>query len=142
MPLSQKRLHPWRRFEDFLLPTELIISKFNSSIKFTYDNGGLVEFYSDGFEFIPPSTPLLLNYLEQASHEMNNTDFTLKIVGASSNGDFVEIIVPDSTSDPIQSASSSVSWDFANLEKLEEVSFQVRQQEPSDPEPEEPEGLM
>ena len=70
-----------------------------------------------------------LKYLEKASKEMDDASVTLNLVGASSNGEYVEIVIPDSTSDPLHGEPSNASWDFANLDDLDQISFQVRQQE-------------
>jgi hypothetical protein len=115
--------------EDFILPTQLKISKLNSTIIMTQEDETSIKFHMKGVKIIPPSTPVLLSYLEKASEKIDDINFTLNLVGASSNGEYVEIIIPDSTSDPLQDEPTSVSWDFAKLENLDQVSFQVKQRE-------------
>ena len=115
--------------EDFILPTQLKISKLNSTIIMTQEDETSIKFHMKGVKIIPPSTQVLLAYLEKASEKIDDTKFTLNLVGASSNGEYVEIIIPDSTSDPLQDDPTSVSWDFAKLENLDQVSFQVKQRE-------------
>jgi hypothetical protein len=95
----------------------------------TQEDETSIKFFMKGMKIIPPSTPVLLDYLEKASEKIDDEDFILNLVGASSNGEYIEIITPDSTSDPLQDDQSSVSWDFAKLENLDQVSFQVRQRE-------------
>ena len=115
--------------EEFILPTELKISRLNASVTMSQENGTSIEFYASGIGLAPPSTALLLEYLEKASEEMDYAEFTLNLVGASSNGEYVEIIVPDSTSDPLLGEPSRVSWEFANLEDMDQIKIQVTERE-------------
>jgi hypothetical protein len=115
--------------ENFILPTQFKISKLNSTIVMIQEDETSIEFYMEGLKIIPPSTPVLLAYLEKASEKIDDVNFTLNLVGASSNGEYVEIIIPEATSDPLQDDPTNVSWDFVKLENLDQVSFQVRQRE-------------
>jgi hypothetical protein len=121
--------------EEFILPTTFKISTLNTTIIMAQENGANIEFYAAGIELVQPSAPVLLKYLEKASNEMEDANVTLNIVGASSNEEYVEIIIPDSTSDPLHDDPSNASWNFANLDDLDQISFKVRQQEIEEPIP-------
>ena len=120
--------------EEFVIPSELKVSNLNSSFVLTHENGTSIEYYAEGVELVPPSTTVLLEYVEMASEEMSDTGFTLNLVGGSSDGEYVEIIVPESTSRPLEGDTTSVSWDFENLDDLDQIEFQVKQHDEEGPE--------
>jgi hypothetical protein len=104
--------------ENFILPTQFKTSKLNSTIVITQEDETSIKFFMEGMKIVPSSTPVLLAYLEKASEKIDDANFSLNLVGASSNGEYVEIIIPDSTSDPLQDDPTSISWDFLKLESL------------------------
>jgi hypothetical protein len=123
-----------RIIEDLVIPTEFKISDLNSTLSVTDDDRTSIIFYSEGFRLIQPNNELLFQYLEKASQEIGELDLTINIVGASSDEEFVEIIVPDSQSDTITGEQSSVSLNFKDADSLDQISFQVKQLEEDEPE--------
>ena len=65
--------------------------------------------------------------MEVVSEEVTNEELTLTIKGASEGNKYVEIGVPEETSMPLTEESDSVSWTFAELENLDEVTFDVKE---------------
>jgi hypothetical protein len=120
--------------EDLIIPTKFRISDLNSTLSVIDDDRISIQFYSEGFRLIQPNNELLFQYLEKASQEMGELDFTINIVGASSDKEYVEIIVPDSQSDTITAEQSSVSLNFKDADSLDQISFQVKQLEDDEPE--------
>jgi hypothetical protein len=123
--------------EDLIIPTEYKISDLNATISVIDDDRISIKFYSEGFRLIQPNNELLFKYLEKASQEMGELDFTINIVGASSDEEYVEIIVPDSQSDNITGEQSSVSLNFKDADSLDQISFQVKPLENNESEPSE-----
>jgi hypothetical protein len=115
-----------RMINDFLLPTEVVVSSLNMMVEFTQDESvSSIEFSIDGLGLKPPSAEALLRFLEGASEDAE-PGFTLTLEGASDGGEQVEIVVPSTTADPVSKEPTKVVWEFVEIEDLSQVTFEEK----------------
>lgn len=111
---------------DFLLPTEVIVSSLNMMVEFTQDESvSSIDFSIDGLGLKPPSAEALLRFLEDASEDAE-PGFTLTLEGASDGGEQVEIVVPSTTAEPVSEEPTKVVWEFVEIEDLSKVTFEEK----------------
>lgn len=113
-----------RMINDFFLPTD--VSVVNLAVDFEYTNDGETSSTSlnlGGLELRPPEPQGLLEFLQDASSGGPEEGLTLTLVGGEDENGYVEIQVPEDTTDPLQEEPRRVVWAFSDLENLDQVSF-------------------
>lgn len=113
---------------DFLLPTEISITNLNMTFEYSLgDEFQAFEFAIEGLGLRPPDLEALLTSLQYASEEVSQSSFTLTLEGASDDGEYVEISVPSTTSEPLVKEPQKVAWPFDDIENLNQVTFEVKE---------------
>jgi len=113
----------------FLLPTELSVVDLNTTVEYSFeDEVQVFEFSLRGLELRPPTAEALLIALEKASEEVSQPSFTLSLKGGSESKSYVEIVVPESTSEPLLKEPSRVVWAFDDIENLNQVVFEIKEE--------------
>jgi hypothetical protein len=111
-----------------ILPTEVSIANLGITFNVELDaESSIIEFDVGGLVLKPPSPEALLSVLEDASEEIITDDLTLTFEGISLGDEYVEIQVPDETTEPLSQEPQKVVWTFADLENLDKVSFEVKE---------------
>jgi hypothetical protein len=111
-----------------ILPTEVSIVNLGITFNVELDaESSIIEFDVGGLVLKPPSPEALLSILEEASEEIITDDLTLTFEGISLGDEYVEIQVPDETTEPFSQEPQKVVWTFADLENLDKVSFEVKE---------------
>ncbi len=117
---------------EFLLPTEISIVNLNTVFEYSLeDEFQAFEFTIDGLGLRPPDANALLTFLQYASAEVSQSSFTLTLEGASDDGQYVEINVPSTTSEPLVKEPQKVVWKFDDIENLNQVTFEVKETQSS-----------
>ncbi len=115
---------------EFLLPTEFSVADLSAAFDYIIEGDTQeLQFSVEGLGLKPPTPEVLLKLLGRASGEVGQSAFTLTIEGASDEDEYVEIMVPDDTSEPISEEAGRVVWAFDDIENLEKVTFEVKEQE-------------
>ena len=128
--LAESDLDPdaTRLIYTFILPTEMSVVDLGVSYNATLDGETTtMEFEVDGLVLKPPSPEALLSFLEEASEGVIGDKLTFTLEGASQGKEYVEIQVPDETTEPLSQESQKVVWTFADLENLDKVTFEVKE---------------
>jgi hypothetical protein len=113
---------------DFLLPTEISVVNLNTTFEYSLeDESQAFEFAVEGLGLRPPDAEALLTFLQYASEEVSQPSFTLTLKGMSVDREYVEIIVPSATSEPLLKESQQVVWKFDEIENLNQVTFEVKE---------------
>lgn len=113
---------------DFLLPTEISVVNLNTTFEYSLeDESQAFEFAIEGLGLRPPDAEALLTFLQYASEEVSQPSFTLTLKGMSVDREYVEIIVPSTTSEPLLKESQQVVWKFDEIENLNQVTFEVKE---------------
>jgi len=111
-----------------ILPTELSVIDLGVSYNATLDGETTtMEFEVDGLVLKPPSPEALLSFLEEASEGVIGDKLTLTLEVSSQGKEYVEILVPDETTEPLSQEPQKVVWTFADLENLDKVTFEVKE---------------
>ena len=111
-----------------ILPTEFSVVDLGISYNATLDGEvAAMEFEVDGLVLRPPTPEVLLSFLEEASEGVIGDKLTLTIEVASQGKEYVEILVPDETTEPLSQEPQKVVWTFADLENLDKVTFEVKE---------------
>jgi len=124
-----------------ILPTEFSVVDLGISYNATLDGeAATIEFEVDGLVLRPPSPQLpaplrevLLSFLEEASEGVIGDKITLTLEVASQGNEYVEILVPDETTEPLLQEPQKVVWTFADLENLDKVTFETKETSSSPP---------
>jgi hypothetical protein len=123
-----------RLINSLFLPTEVSVANlritFNTIME---EDSSTMEFDIDGIVLKPPSPEALLSFLEEVSERISVDDLTLTLEGASLGKEYIEIQVPDETTEPISKESQKVVWNFADLENLDEIAFEAMEEETTSP---------
>jgi hypothetical protein len=115
----------------FFLPTELSVTNLGITFNFfTEEGSSTMDFDIDGLVLSPPSPEALLSFLEGVSERVSVDDVTLTLEGASLGDEYVEIQIPDDTSEPQSQEPKKVVWAFSDLENLDEVTFETKVETP------------
>jgi hypothetical protein len=118
------------RIVDFFLPTDVGVS--NLGVDFEYTNDGetaSMDFNLGGLELRPPDPVDLLTILQDASSGGPEEGLTLTLEGGEDEDGYVEIQVPEATTDPLLEEPRRVVWAFSDLEALDQVSFVAEERE-------------
>lgn len=119
-----------RLIDELLLPTELGVSDLHAELDVSIGSDSVaMGFEMDGLILRPPTPVVLLEYLEEASNKAPMEDVTLTFEGMSHGGEYVEIEVPELTTEPLSEEPTRVVWAFADLENLDQVSFSTMESE-------------
>lgn len=114
---------------EFLLPTEFSVADLSTAFDYSREGDTQeLQFSVEGLGLEPPTPQVLLKMLGDASWEVEQSAFTLTIEGVPDEDVYVEIVVPDETSEPISEEASKVVWAFDDIENLERVTFEVKEQ--------------
>lgn len=114
----------------FLLPTEFGVANLETDFDYRLESDSHeLRFSVGGLVMEPPSPQVVLKLLGDASDDVEQPGFTLNIEGASAGSEYVGIVVPDATSEPIAVEGTRVAWAFDDIENLEMVTFEVRESE-------------
>jgi len=117
-----------------ILPTEVSIENLVITFNAILDTDQpTMEFDIDRFLLKPPSPEALLSYLGEASEGVDGDEVTLILEGVSSGDQYVEIQVPDETTEPLSMEPQKVVWAFTDLENLDKVTFEVKETSSSSP---------
>ena len=65
--------------------------------------------------------------MEEASEGVIGDKLTLTLEVASPGKEYIEIMVPDETTEPLSQEPQKVVWTFADLENLDKVTFEVKE---------------
>jgi hypothetical protein len=120
-------VHDMQMIEDFWLPTEF--SVVDTLLEFSYslhDEEVRVDFTLEDLWLKPPSLESLLAFLGELSEEEPAEDFKLILEGESSGRNYVAVNIPAETSEPLSAEPQIAVWDFAEIENLDEVTFEVK----------------
>lgn len=71
----------------------------------------------------------LLTSLGDASDVVEEPAFTLTLEGVEEGDEYVEIMVPPITSEPISQEEGKVVWAFDDIDNLGQVTFEVKQRQ-------------
>ncbi|MDH5200764.1 MAG: hypothetical protein OEW93_07750, partial [Candidatus Bathyarchaeota archaeon] len=113
----------------FLLPTELSVVDLNTTVEYSIeDEVQVFEFSLCGLGLRPPTAEALLIALQKASEEVSQPNFTLTLKSGSEGKRYVEIVVPEPTSEPLAKEPRRVVWAFDDIENLSQVTFEVKEQ--------------
>ncbi len=117
-----------RLINTLILPTEFSVVDLGISYNATLDGEvAAMEFEVDGLILKPPTPEALLSFLEEASEGVIGDKLTLTLEVASQGKEYVEILVPDETTEPLSQEPQKVVWTFADLENLDKVTFEVKE---------------
>lgn len=112
---------------DFFLPTNVSIVNLNTTFEYSQsDEIHAIAFTFGGLELKPPTPQALLSVLQDASDDANQPGFNLTLEGASDGNRYVEIVVPETTAEPILMEPRKVVWEFDHIENLSHVTFKVK----------------
>ncbi len=118
-----------RMVEDFLLPTEASVVDLSTTLDYSFEDGShALDFAIEGLVLRPPTTVSLLEVLQEASAEVSQPGFNLTLEGGSEDGEYVEITVPPATTEPILKEPGRVVWAFDDIENLDQVTFEVKEE--------------
>ena len=113
----------------FLLPTEFGVADLSAALEYIVEGETQeFQFTVEGLRLEPPTPQVLLKMLGDASGEVEQSSFTLTIEGMPDGDEYVEIVVPDGTTEPISEEASRVVWAFDDIENLEMVTFGTEEQ--------------
>jgi len=113
---------------DFLLPTELSMENLNFALEYSFEGEKLkLDFAVEGLGFRPPTTEAFIAILDEALTGASVPGFSLVLEGGADEEEFVEIVVPPTTSYPVVWGHRRVVWVVDNLENLGLVSLDVRE---------------
>jgi len=113
---------------EFLLPTEFSVADLSTAFDYIIEGDTQeLQFSVERLGLEPPTLQVLLKMLGDASWEVEQSAFTLTIEGVPDEGEYVEIVVPDETSEPISEEAGRVVWTFDDIENLEMVTFEVKE---------------
>ena len=113
---------------EFLLPTEFSVADLSTSFDYIIEGDTQeLQFSVEGLGLEPPTAQILLKMLGDVSSEVEQSAFTLTIEGVPDEDEYVEIVVPDDTSEPVSEEASRVVWAFDDIENLEMVTFEVKE---------------
>ena len=116
----------------FLLPTEVSVANLGVTFDVTLDaESTTTEFEIDSLVLNPPSPEALLSFLEAVSEGMTGEERTITLEGASQGDDYVEIVVPEGTTEPLSQESRKAVWTLSDLENMDEVTFETKETTPS-----------
>jgi hypothetical protein len=118
-----------------ILPTEFSVVDLGISYNATLDGEvAAMEFEVDGLvlrppppTYPPPLREVLFSFLEEVSEGVIGDKLTLTLEVASQGKEYVEILVPDETTEPLSQEPQKVVWTFADLENLDKVTFEVKE---------------
>jgi len=111
-----------------ILPTEVSIVNLRITFNAILDTEHpAIEFDIDRFVLKPPSPEALLSYLGEASEGVEGDKVTLILEGVSQENQYVEIQVPDETTEPLSMEPQKVVWAFSDLENLDKVTFDIKE---------------
>ena len=114
---------------NLLLPTELSIVDLNATIEYSLEEEAhAFDFSISGLMLKPPTAKALLTALQKASEEVSQPSFTLTLEGGADGKSYVEIVVPESTSEPSLKEPSRVVWAFDDIENLDQVVFEIKEE--------------
>ena len=128
--LEQSDLDPdaVRIIYSLILPTEVSIENLGITYNASLDTeSSTIEFGIDRLVLKPPSPEALLSFLEEASEGVIGNKLTLTFEGASLGKEYIEIQVPDETTEPLSLEPQKVVWTFADLENLDKVAFENKE---------------
>ena len=128
--LEQSDLNPdaTRIIYSLILPSEVSIVNLGITYNATLDTeSSTIEFEINRLVLKPPRPEALLSFLEEASEGVIGDKLTLTLEGASHGKEYVEILVPDDTTEPLSQEPQKVVWTFADLENLDKVTFEVKE---------------
>jgi hypothetical protein len=127
-----------RFIEEFLLPTEVSLADLHMLFEISFESeSSMANFEVEGIVLRPPTTGVFLDYLEETSNPSAET-FTLTFKGESQGDKRIEIVVPEEVSSPLTIEPTKVVWSFDNLENLNKISFEVKEQPESKEDSEKP----
>ncbi len=119
---------------EFLLPTSLSVVDLRTAFDYSLEGDTHeIRFSVEGLSLEPPTPQALLKFLGRASGDVEQPSFTLTIEGASDGDEYVEIVVPEATSEPLSEEPRKVVWAFDEIENLEMVTFEVKEQAKASP---------
>ncbi|UCH56855.1 MAG: hypothetical protein JSV18_05790 [Candidatus Bathyarchaeota archaeon] len=114
--------------DDFLLPTEISVENLEATFEYSVQDGTLtVDLTVSGFGLRPPTAEALLGVLQDGSEVISETTITLTIEGATEDDFYVEISVPETTTQPTLTEPQKVVWAFEDIENLDQVTFEVKE---------------
>lgn len=120
-------VHDVQMIEDFWLPTEFSVVDTLLELSYSlHDEEVRVDFTLENLWLKPPSLESLLALLGDLSEEEPAEDFKLILEGESSGSNYVAVNIPAETSEPLSAESQIAVWDFAEIENLDEVTFEVK----------------
>ena len=61
---------------------------------------------------------------------MTGEELTITLEGASQGDDYVEIVVPEGTTEPLSQESRKAVWTLSDLENMDEVKFETKETSP------------
>ena len=116
--------------EEFLIPTEFGVSNLDISSSFVLlGETSSFEFELKGLEMRSLDMTTLLTSLGDASDVVGQPTFTLTLEGVEEGDEYVEIMVPPETSEPISQEEGKVVWAFDDIDNLGQVTFEVKQRQ-------------
>jgi hypothetical protein len=114
---------------NLLLPTEISIVDLNATVEYSLEEEAhSFDFSISGLMLKPPTANALLMTLQKASEEVSQPSFTLSLEGGAEGKSYVEIVVPESTSEPSLKEPSRVVWAFDDIENLDQVVFEIKEE--------------
>jgi len=114
---------------EFLLPTEFSVADLSTAFDYIVEGDTPeLRFSVEGLGLEPPTPQVLLKMLGDASGEVEQSAFTLTIESVPDGDEYVEIVVPDETSEPLSEEAGRVVWAFDDIENLEMVTFGAEEQ--------------
>ena len=116
--------------EEFLIPTEFGVTNLDISSSFVLlGETSSFEFELKGLEMRSLDMNTLLTSLGDASDVVEEPAFTLTLEGVEEGDEYVEIMVPPITSEPISQEEGKVVWAFDDIDNLGQVTFEVKQRQ-------------
>jgi hypothetical protein len=116
------------------LPSEMSVTNLGVMFSLVIDTELLsMELDIDGLVLMPSSPEALLSFLGEVSEGVSIDELTLTFEGASQGKEYIEIVVPDETTEPRSQEPQKVVWTFADLENLDKVTFEAMKEESSSP---------
>lgn len=114
--------------DEFLLPTELSVLELSTTFGYTLlEEAHDFDFAMTGLGMKPPTAKVFLKAVQEASEEVSQPGFTLTLEGGSEGRSYVEIVVPPTTSEPLEQEPKRVVWAFDDIENLDQVTFEVKE---------------